>query len=160
MRTILLSLLVLTCVVFTATPTIASSPAIAGEIEGIEICPQFACEAAIFTGNCECVINNRQTIGVFWVSIQHDPLPPEFNSSAISGGKWNLTTLRGKFSGRVGGGTITNNGNDTFTVTATLRIQKGGKGNMVVTGVLDHTEFPPTFEGKLLQNLIEPVATK
>jgi hypothetical protein len=131
---------------------LASSPSITGEIEGVEICPQFVCEAAVFNGTCDCAVNNRQTIGFFWVSIQHDPLPPAFHSSAILGGKWNLTTLSGKFSGRVMEGSITNNGNNTFNVTATLRLRKGGTGDVVVSGLLDHTEFPPTFEGQLLQS--------
>jgi hypothetical protein len=42
---------------------------------------------------------------------------------------------------------------DTFAVTARLRLRlrKRGSGDVIVTGVLDHTEFPPTFEGELLQ---------
>lgn len=152
MRKYLLPIVVLTWITVTAIPVLASSPSITGEIEGIEICPQFVCEAAVFNGTCDCEIDKRQTIGFFWVSIQHDPLPPAFHSSAILGGKWNLTTLRGKFSGRVVEGFITNNGNNTFNVTATLRLRKGGTGNVVVSGVLDHTEFPPSFEGELFQS--------
>ena len=152
MRKYLLPIVVLAWITVTAVPGLASSPSITGEIEGIEICPQFVCEAAVFNGTCDCDVNNRQTIGFFWVSIQHDPLPPAFHSSAILGGKWNLTTLRGKFSGRVVEGSITNNGNNTFNVTATLRLHRGGKGNVVVSGVLDHTEFPPSFAGELFQS--------
>jgi hypothetical protein len=151
MRKYILSMVVLTWLTVAALPVLASNPSITGENEGIEICPQFVCEAAVFHGTCDCQVGNRQTIGFFWVSIQHDPLPPALHLSAILGGKWNLTTLRGKFSGRVRDGSITNNGNNTFTVTATLRVEKGGKGDVIVTGVLDHTEFPPTFEGNLLQ---------
>lgn len=116
MRKYLLLIVVLTWITVTATPALASSPSIAGEIAGIEICPQFVREAAVFNGTCDCEIDKWQTIGFFWVSIQHDPLPPAFHSSAILGGKWNLTTLRGKFSGRVVEGSITNNGNSTFNV--------------------------------------------
>lgn len=128
---------------------IASSPVIVGEISGVELCPQSGCDAAIFTGTCDCIVNNRHTVGFFWIAVQHDPLT--LQSSDIVGGKWNLTTLRGKFSGKVLDGTIINNGDNTFNVTATLRLQRGGKGDVVVSGVLDHTDFPPTFEGELMQ---------
>ena len=67
------------------------------------------------------------------------------------GGKWNLTTLRGRFSGKVIGGSIINNNDNTFTVDATLRIQKGGNGDVEASGVLDRNVFPPTFEGYLVQ---------
>ena len=60
-------------------------------------------------------------------------------------------SIQGNFSGKVVGGAITNNGYNTFDVNATLRLSKGGKGDMLVSGVLDHTEFPPTFDGKLSQ---------
>ena len=146
-RTIFLTALLLS-LLLTASLASASSPTITGEISGVEICPQFVCEAAIFQGTCDCLINNQHTIGFFWVSIQHDPLS---QASTIAGGKWTLTTLRGNFSGRVADGIITSNGDNTFTVIATLGLRKGGKGNVFVSGVLDHTEFPPTFEGELVQ---------
>lgn len=132
-------------------PAIASSPVIEGGISGVELCPQFACGAAIFTGNCNCKVNNRHTLGIFWVAVQHDPLPGPLESADIFGGKWNLTTLRGKFSGGVLEGTIVNNNNNTFTITARLRLEKGGSGDIIVAGVLDHNDFPPTFDGELSQ---------
>jgi hypothetical protein len=151
MKRYILPIVVLTWVIIVAAPVVASSPTITGEISGVEICPQFVCDAAIFNGTCDCVVDNRQTIGFFWVSIKHDPLAPPLQSAEITGGKWNLTTLRGKFSGRVKDGSIINNGDNTFDVTATLHVRKGGKGDLIVSGVLDHTEFPPTFEGDLVQ---------
>ena len=131
----------------------ASNPVIEGEISGVEICAQFLeqCNAAVFTGTCDCEIDSRDTPGFFWVSVQHDPLPMPFDSSDILGGKWNLTTLRGSFSGKVIGGSIINNNDNTFTIDATLRIQKKGNGEIKASGVLDHNVFPPTFEGYLLQ---------
>ena len=129
----------------------ASSPVIVGEISGVEICIQSACGAAVFTGTCDCRVDNRATPGFFWVSVQHDPLPDPSQSSAIFDGNWRLTTLRGSFSGKVIEGTIVNNGNNTFNVTARLRLQKRGAGDVFVTGVLDHNDFPPTFEGELIQ---------
>jgi hypothetical protein len=152
MRRVFLLTGILASLLIIISPTYASSPTITGEISGVELCPQFVCDAAIFQGTCHCLVNNRHTIGLFWVSVQHDDLPQEPNSSAgIVGGKWTLTTFRGNFSGKVVGGAITNNGNNTFDVNATLHLSKGGKGDMLVSGVLDHTEFPPTFDGKLSQ---------
>src|SRR5687767_6088864 len=139
MRKYVFLIMILTWAIAIATPATASSPTITGEISGVETCPQFVCDAAVFTGTCECEVNNRDTIGFFWVTIRHDPLPPPLHSAAIVGGKWNLTTLRGKFSGRVIEGSITNNGDDTFAVTARLRLRKRGSGDVIVTGVLDHT---------------------
>ncbi len=148
----LLRLGLLAVFLIAAQPVIASNPVIVGEISGVEVCAQFLpCDAAVFTGNCDCKIDNRSTPGFFWVSVQHDPLPARLGSSDILGGKWNLITLRGSFSGKVINGSIVNNGDNTFTVTARLRVEKGGNGDVIGHGLLDHTEFPPTFEGDLVQ---------
>ena len=141
----------LAVLLLSAQPVFGSSPTIVGEISGVELCPQFGCGAAIFTGTCDCKVNNRHTVGFFWVAVQHATLPEPFFSSPIFAGNWNLTTLRGKFSGNVIEGTIFNNNDNTFTVTARLRIEKGGAGDVIVTGLLDHRVFPPTFEGELAQ---------
>jgi hypothetical protein len=141
-------------------PAVGSSPEIVGEVSGVELCPQFACGAAIFTGTCDCTVNGRHTVGFFWVAVQHDPLPESFASSLIFAGKWNLSTLRGKFSGNVLGGNIFNKNDNSFTITATLRLEKGGTGDVVVTGLLDHKEFPPTFEGELGQSEFQGAVLK
>jgi hypothetical protein len=151
MKLLLLRLGFLALFLIATQPAIASNPVIVGEISGVELCAQFACDAAIFTGTCDCIVDNRNAPGFFWVSVQHDPLPNEGSSSAIRGGKWNLTTLRGSFSGRVVDGEIFNTGENTFEITARLRIQKGGNGIVTVSGLLDHNDFPPTFEGDLFQ---------
>jgi hypothetical protein len=138
--------------VVSVQPAIASNPVIEGEISGVEVCIQAFCDAAIFTGTCECTVRGRAAPGFFWVTVQHDPLPDDAALvSVIRGGKWTLTTLRGNFSGRVIGGAIANNGDNTFAITVTLRLQKRGSGDVVVQGVLDHNDFPPTFDGLLLQ---------
>ena len=144
---------ILSVFLITVRSAIASSPAIVGELSGVELCPESVCDAAIFTGTCDCIVNKRHTVGFFWVAIQHEPLPNPSASSDIVGGKWTLTTLNGNFSGKVLGGTIVNDNNETFNVTATLRLQKGGNGDLTVS-VLDHSDFPPsppTFDGKLSQ---------
>ena len=132
-------------------PAIGSSPIIVAEISGVELCPQSACGAAIFTGTCDCKVDDQHTLGFFWVAVQHASLPEPFLSSPIFAGNWNLTTLRGKFSGNVLDGTIFNNNDSTFTVTVLLRLEKEGTGDVIVNGLLDHNDFPPTFEGQLVQ---------
>ena len=152
MKQLLLHLGFLALFLVAAQPAVASNPVIVGEISGVEVCAQFLqCNAAVFTGTCDCEIDGRNTPGFFWVSVQHDPLPGPLLSSEILGGKWNLSTLRGSFSGKVINGSIFNKGDNTFIVTVRLRVQKGGNGDAIATGVLDHTEFPPTFEGELVQ---------
>jgi hypothetical protein len=142
---------VLVVFLLSVQPAIGSNPTIVGEISGVELCPQSACGAAIFTGTCDCKVNNLHTVGFFWVAVQHAPLPDPFFSSPIFAGNWNLTTLTGNFSGDVLEGSIFNNNDNTFTVTARLRLEKGGTGDVIVTGLLDHNDFPPTFEGQLIQ---------
>ena len=151
MKPLILRLGFLALFLIASQPVVASNPVITGEISGVELCAQFMCDAAIFTGTCDCKVADRQTPGFFWVSVQHDPLPARLQSSAILGGKWNISTLRGNFSGTVIDGNILNNGDNTFKVTVRLRVQKGGNGDVIVSGVLDHTEFPPTFDGDLVQ---------
>jgi hypothetical protein len=133
-----------------AQPVVASNPVIIGEISGLEICVQSLCEAAVFTGTCDCRVDNRATPGFFWVSVQHDPLDTS-NPATSFDGKWTLTTLRGNFSGKVIGGTIANVGKNIFRVEARLRLKKGGAGDVVVIGDLDHNDLPITFEGDLVQ---------
>ena len=153
MKQLLLGLGLVAVFLSPAQPAGASNPVIQGEISGVEVCAQFLpCEAAVFTGTCDCLVDGINAPGFFWVSVQHDPLPrPPFDSSDILDGKWNLTTLRGSFSGKVIGGRIINNNDKTFTVDVTLRIEKHGSGDVKVSGVLDHKVLPPTFEGYLLQ---------
>ena len=151
MKQLLLGLGVVAVFLFAVSPLFIK-PGHKGEVSGVEVCAQFLpCEAAVFTGTCDCTVGNRQAPGFFWVSVQHDPLPNAGSSSAIRDGKWNLTTLRGSFSGKVVDGEIFNKGDNTFEIEVTLGIQKNGNGEVKASGVLDHNEFPPTFEGHLLQ---------
>jgi hypothetical protein len=132
-------------------PVRASNPTIAGEISGIELCPEIACGAAIFNGTFQGTVGNKPTPGFFWVAAQHEALPAAGNSSPIFGGKWSLSTFWGKFGGTVLGGSIFNNGNNTFNVSVTLELKSGGNGQLLGAVVLDHNDFPPTVEGKLSQ---------
>ena len=98
MKQLLLGLGLVAVFLSPAQPAGASNPVIQGEVSGVEVCAQFLpCEAAVFTGTCDCNVVTKDAPGFFWVSVQHDPLPASFGTSAILGGKWNLTTLRGSF---------------------------------------------------------------
>jgi hypothetical protein len=132
-------------------PVRASSPAIGGEISGVELCPEIACGAAIFNGTFQGIVGNKPTPGFFWVAVQHEALPAAGKSSPVFGGKWSLSTFWGKFGGTVLGGNIFNNGNNTFNVSVTLEVKSGGTGQLLGAAVLDHNDFPPTVEGKLSQ---------
>jgi hypothetical protein len=132
-------------------PVRAASPTIVGEISGIELCPEIACGAAIFNGTFQGTVGNKPTPGFFWVAIQHEALPAAGKSSPIFGGKWSLSTFWGKFGGTVLGGSVFNNGNNTFNVSVTLELKSGGTGQLLGAVVLDHNDFPPTVEGKLSQ---------
>jgi hypothetical protein len=132
-------------------PVSASNPTIAGEISGVELCPETACGAAIFTGTFQGMVGNKPTPGFFWVAVQHETLPIAGNSSPIFVGKWSLSTFWGKFGGTVLKGSIFNNGNNTFTVSVALELTSGGAGQLFGEAVLDHNDFPPTVEGKLFQ---------
>jgi hypothetical protein len=136
-----------------AEPANASRPKIEGEISGVELCPQVACGAAIFTGTFQGEVGNDSTPGFFWASVKHETLPVDWNQppADVLGGKWSLSTFRGEFRGSVIDGTITNNGNNTFTVRLTLQLKRGGKGQLLAEVLLDHRDFPPTAEGELFQ---------
>jgi hypothetical protein len=62
-------------------PVRASSPTIAGEISGIELCPEIACGAAIFNGTFQGTVGNKPTPGFFWVAVQHEALPAAGNNT-------------------------------------------------------------------------------
>jgi hypothetical protein len=99
MKRALLRLGLLAVFLIAAQPVVASNPVIIGEISGLEICVQSLCDAAVFTGTCDCRVGNLRTPGFFWVSVQHDPL--NTSKPSIFDGKWTLTTLWGNFSGNV-----------------------------------------------------------
>ena len=65
MKQLLLCLVFFVVFLSAAQPAVASNPVIQGEISGVEICAQFACNAAVFTGTCDCTVDNRNTPGFF-----------------------------------------------------------------------------------------------
>jgi hypothetical protein len=130
----------------------ASHPAISGTISGLELCPQSICDQAIFAGNFAGTINGKPTPGVFLVGVTHDDLPETAGgTAAITGGTWMIRTKGRVFTGTIQTGSLTYNGDNTYTVVLTMEIDKGGNGTVTFTGLLDHNQFPPTIVGTLSQ---------
>lgn len=133
----------------------ASTPTLTGSVSGTELCPQFVCGSAIFAGSFKGTVNGKSTSGSFWTGVNYlSPLPSVTSASTpITGGTWLIWTTRGTFAGNVAatGGTITANGNNTFTVSATLDFTEGGSGSVGFDGTLKHNVFPPTIVGKISQ---------
>jgi hypothetical protein len=129
-----------------------SNPVIAGTIAGVELCPQFICGAAIFAGKFVGVVNAKPVAGVFTAAITHDPLPENAGETAnITGGTWLIHIPSHTFAGFIAGGTLLNNGNNTFTVTLTMVLTQGGAGTLTFAGILNHNTFPPTIIGAVSQ---------
>jgi hypothetical protein len=38
----------------------------------------------VFTGTCDCMVDNKNAPGFFWVSVQHDPLPKAVAANGVS----------------------------------------------------------------------------
>jgi hypothetical protein len=143
----------------TAPPALAvSRPVIEGKVTGTEVCFQFICRAAIFTGTFEGRVgDNPDVTGLWTVQVTHQDLPTEVGgTSAITGGDWQLLADQ-LFGGRVLRGTITYLGDDQYSIEANLLLQQGGNGSLTFTGVLDHRPLnqtppqPPTVSGQLEQ---------
>lgn len=134
-----------------------SIPKITGELSGVELCPQSVCGAATFVATFHGTVGRRPALGLFWAAVNHEPLPTVLDQAVpITGGKWNLSTGTRSFRGRIGdGGTLTCKDSDclTFDVRAVLILIRGGSGEICGSGLLDHTDFPPTIEGSLLQDI-------
>jgi hypothetical protein len=77
MKRCLCQLVVVALFLIAVQPVRASSPTIAGEISGVELCPEIACGAAIFNGTFQGTVGNKPTPGFFWVAVQHEALLPE-----------------------------------------------------------------------------------
>jgi hypothetical protein len=131
----------------------ASTPVINVSTFGIELCPQSICGAAIFTGFLQGQVGgNNNAVGTFLAALTHDPLPDPLSTAAITGGIFELRVGLRRIRGVVlPGGTLFNNGNNTFTVDAVLLIMSGGSGTVNYHGLLNHNTFPPTIVGTISQ---------
>ena len=137
----------------------ASTPAIAGPVSGIELCPQFICGAAIFVGGFQGQLGaNPSASGVIATAMTHTDLPSVGGPpcATITGGVWELKTLFRRVRGTVQyGGTICLGiVPGTFAVNATLEVTGGNfpvtEGLVLFQGFLSHNTPIPTFGGVLV----------
>jgi hypothetical protein len=129
-----------------------SIPVIEGNITGIELCHQELCGAAFFAGDFVGHVNARPTHAAFLGAIRHQPLPEPYETSYITAGTWVIAIPFRSVSGVVlPGGTLTNNGDNTFAVELTMMITRGGRGTLTFAGILSHNSFPPTIIGTVSQ---------
>jgi hypothetical protein len=116
---------------------------------GIELCPQFICGSAIFTGVLSGEVAGIQTSqGAFTVLVNHDDLPTvTLESAAITGGSFQLRAGARTFRGSILGGTLTLAAPGEFAVQMLLVSPTAGP--LVFQGTLSHNTFPPTISGHI-----------
>jgi hypothetical protein len=126
-----------------------------GLASGLELCPQFICGIAIFTGVFHGQIGiNPNATGIVTVALNHTDLPTLDNKTEaiIKGGVWQLQSFPRGLAGIVLGGTINISTNDNgdgklFDVQIFLRASDGG--TTVFNGTLDHHPLIPRVAGSL-----------
>jgi hypothetical protein len=152
MRRSITALVVLAFLLSAAPARAASTPVINVMTYGIELCPQSVCGAAIFTGVFYGRVGLRPAaVGTFAVAVTHEDLPAPYQVAGVTGGVFELAVGLQRIKGVVSSGTLFNNGDNTFTVDATLTIVSGGSGTLHYRGLLNHNVFPPTVIGPLTQ---------
>ena len=143
-------------------PTQASEPAIEGQVSGIELCPQFICGSAIFTGLYSGEVDGAPAIGTWLAAVNHEPLPEE-GSVPINGGQWKLQTWvfrglfpsRKNFQGDFGKGTLTALPGNFYRAEAPMTVTSGGTGTMQLNLLLDENSIPQPVKGTLSQTVAE-----
>ncbi|MEX2228926.1 MAG: hypothetical protein WEB13_04730 [Dehalococcoidia bacterium] len=150
---------VLTPAAFAAAPpaTSAAPAGLSGEAFGIELCPQAVCGAATFIGYFRGDVDGRAAAGWWTIATRHDALPDAgavlpSDGRIVTGGRWSLSMGGDRSAGAVTGGSIANNGDDTFAVTVALGPAVGRKDgglSLAFTGTLDHRTFPFTARGTI-----------
>jgi len=142
-------LLVLTC---GARPAQAASiPFIDVAAFGIELCPQSLCGSAIFAGLLFGQVEpNPNAVGASVAAINHQtPLPVNVDDAvAITGGAFEFRFGLRRIRGAVPFGVLVSNGDNTFTIVATLETTEGDLLDAVV--FLDHNVFPPRVVGRVM----------
>lgn len=151
-RTVLAA--ILACVLAASAVSLSadSRPALAGQVAGIELCPQFICGFALFVGQFEGELNSRDASGSFVGAITHEPLPGVFGTADLTGGQWTITANNRVLQGSVAGGSIFNIDGTRYCVEMAMNITSGGRGQLYFTGLLDHNPFPPTIGGLVTQD--------
>jgi hypothetical protein len=137
----------------TAPIAAVSIPVLEGDVQGLELCPQSICGAAIFVGEFDGELNGLPRQGIVLTAINHEDLPPNTGDvSLVTGGTWIIKLPFRTFAGAIiPGGTLTKNQGETFTVDVDLAILKGGSGTLSFTGTLSHEVFPPSLIGTVSQ---------
>lgn len=130
----------------------ASTPVVKGFVSGLELCPQAWCGAAVFAGVFSGQVGaNHHALGTIAVAVHHKPLPTVKDACAdITDGAWSMWVgirhLEGAATGE-----LCYNGDNTFDVTVTMHFAWPGTGTSTFHGTLDHTVFPPTIRGEIVQ---------
>jgi hypothetical protein len=129
-----------------ATPT-----PINGLVSGLELCPQFICGFAAFTGTFHGQIgNNLNTIGIVSTALTHGDLPTSSTAdpAPIYRGIWKLQTLSGPISGVVIGGSIAMTPDISHKLFhVVILLLTSDFKPIVFIGTLDHRPLIPQFEG-------------
>ena len=136
---------------FGAAPLRASSLSpVAVSANGIELCEQAVCGSAIFVAIVSGQVGfNPHALGTIAVSVKHEPLPgPDDPPVNLIGGVWQLQVFfGGKATGIITGGTLENNGDNTYHVIA--HMLSAATGPLTFDGTLSHNAFPPTIFGSI-----------
>lgn len=116
---------------------------------GIELCPQYICGSAIFTGILNGEVGGIFTSrGTFTVSVNHDALPTYPGTADITGGSFQLRAGTRTFKGAITGGTlIATTDPDVFDVV--IYMSSPTAGPLEFIGTLSHKTFPPTISGQI-----------
>ena len=138
----------------------ASNPAVAGNLQGLELAQQTALNPAVFVGLFTGKVGGNVAFGAWAAGVQHEvPLPAAPGESiAITGGQWQLQVwvLQGfrlkrvPLSGPIVG-KLSFFDTDLFTIDAVMSVTNGGSGKILLSAILDHSIFPPGVSGKLRQ---------
>jgi len=132
----------------------SSSPVIQGGVQGIELCPQFICGFALFTGAFHGQVGaNPSASGSITAAMTHDDLPTvEGGIANINDGVWELRTLTRRIGGEVVTGLIRYRGGNVFDILILLKLKSPGtSGYVLFLGELNHNTPIPTFGGNLIQ---------
>ena len=144
-----------------ANVSAATTPIIDGDVNGIELCPQYRCGMAVFIGRFDGWVGNvYDPNGVWRIAVRHRALAREIGGATeIMFGLFSLDAAGETFKGYVKG-TLTTVEVGTgllmkgaiFDIEATLTLTRGGTGTLHFDGVLDHTRIPlVTVDGTISQ---------
>lgn len=137
----------------------ASDPTVSGNADGLEVLPQTVFNPAVFVGVFHGEVGGKPALGVWGVAINHGtPLPDDLGESVTIVGQWELQvwvfqSFRLRRVGLSGdlAGTLSFVASDLFAIDAVMNVTGGGSGPILLSGILDHTKFPPGVTTQLSQ---------